>query len=177
MVPLLSEALSALPRAAEVLAALGVFGCEAARHLGALTAQGGVAACSFFSVSSPTRVVVELGSVEAPGSLGSAKRPAEPSEPGTTTSPSSTTTLAGLPVLGASGDLAVIWDEDAGLARLRAYHAAPPEPCRSCALLPVCRGGCQVVSRRATGGFAPDPECPQVLRLRTAVHEGGSPGG
>lgn len=46
---------------------------------------------------------------------------------------------------------------------LRAYHAAPPEPCRSCPLRPVCRGGCQVVARHRTGAFAPDPECPRVL--------------
>jgi hypothetical protein len=48
-------------------------------------------------------------------------------------------------------------------ATLRAHHAAPPEPCRTCPLFPVCRGGCQVVSRHETGGFAPDPECPRVL--------------
>jgi pyrroloquinoline quinone biosynthesis protein E len=134
MVPLLSEALSALPRAPEVLAALGVFGCEAARHLGALTAPGEVAACSFFSISP----LVGLGSSSTSGG--------RPGAPGT------------------CRDFATTWEEDAGLVRLRAYHAAPPEPCRSCALFSVCRGGCQIVSRRATGGFAPDPECPRVLR-------------
>ena len=59
-------------------------------------------------------------------------------------------------------DLAATWDRDAGLARLRAYHAAPAEPCRSCPLFSVCRGGCQIVSSRA-GSFGPDPECPRVL--------------
>jgi len=127
MVPLLSEALlEAVPDAPRALAALGVFGCEAARHLGALTVNGDAAACSFFSLM--------------------------PSAP--------------LALRRSSRSLGSIWDGDAdlnGLAGLRAYHAAPPEPCRSCALFPVCRGGCQVVSRRG-GSFAPDPECPRVMR-------------
>ncbi len=63
-------------------------------------------------------------------------------------------------------DLATTWEADAGLARIRAYHAAPPEPCNSCPLFSVCRGGCQIVSRRVApgspGSFAPDPECPRV---------------
>src|SRR5262249_33432008 len=51
MGPLLSAALlEPVPDAARALASLGVFGCEAARHLGALTADGDVAACSFFSL-------------------------------------------------------------------------------------------------------------------------------
>jgi pyrroloquinoline quinone biosynthesis protein E len=127
MVPLLSEALlEAVPDAPAALAALGVFGCEAARHLGAVTADGDPAACSFFSLSTP----VELRRSSA-------------------------------------RDLASSWDGRADLVRLRAYHAAPPEPCRSCALFPVCRGGCQVVSRRASAEFAPDPECPRVMRATT----------
>jgi pyrroloquinoline quinone biosynthesis protein E len=122
MVALLSDAL--LARSADpaaTLAKLGVFGCEAARHLGALTVHGEPAPCSFL----PRRDLVTLG--HAPRALSAA------------------------------------WDADPALAALRAHHASPPEPCRSCALFPVCRGGCQVVSRRATGGFAPDPECPRVL--------------
>jgi pyrroloquinoline quinone biosynthesis protein E len=125
MVPLLSEALlEAVPDAPAALAALGVFGCEAARHLGALTVEGDPAACSFFSLAT------------APQMLGR----------------------------GAERALASTWDDRADLARIRAYHAAPPEPCRSCALFSVCRGGCQVVSRHAAGTFAPDPECPRVMR-------------
>ena len=128
MVPLLSASLLDEGHAPALLEALGVFGCEAARHLGAMRADGCAAACSFFSL--PTR--------DAPLTL---TRPPSPARP-----------------------LAATWDDDPDLARFRAYHAAPPEPCRSCALFPVCRGGCQVVSRHATGGaLAPDPECPRVL--------------
>lgn len=54
------------------------------------------------------------------------------------------------------------WEKDPSLDRFRAYHAAPPEPCASCPLRPVCRGGCQVVSQHLKGGFEPDPECPRV---------------
>jgi radical SAM protein with 4Fe4S-binding SPASM domain len=104
MVPLLSEALLAsTPRPAETLASLGVLGCEAGRHLGAVDVEGRAAPCSF----------VPAG--------------------------------------------------DGELARFRAHHAAPPEPCVACPLLSVCRGGCQVVSRHAQhAAFAPDPECPRV---------------
>jgi len=59
--------------------------------------------------------------------------------------------------------LSAAWDGGAELGRLRAYHAAPPEPCRSCPLFAVCRGGCQIVARHAAGGLAPDPECPRVV--------------
>jgi radical SAM protein with 4Fe4S-binding SPASM domain len=130
MVPLLSSALLAsVPDAPRALAELGVFGCEAARHLGALRVDGSVAACSLFSVS---------GSA-AP--IGLRRRPLDPPTP----------------------HLPAAWDDDAELTAFRAYHAAPPEPCRSCALFSVCRGGCQVVSRHTHGGaFAPDPECPRV---------------
>jgi pyrroloquinoline quinone biosynthesis protein E len=125
MVPLLSEALlEAVPDAAAALSALGVFGCEAGRHLGALKAGGEAAACSFFSLAAPE---------EAPIAL----RVAAASAP------------------------------DLGLtARLRAYHAAPAEPCRSCPLFSVCRGGCQIVSRAEGGAFGPDPECPRVVRAK-----------
>jgi len=116
LVPLLSEALVERPRAAEVLASFGVFGCEAGRHLGALDVSGRIAPCSF-------------------------------SEPNTS-------------VVAPSPDA---WERGDELARFRAYHASPAEPCASCSLFPVCRGGCQVVSRHATGGaFGPDPECPRV---------------
>jgi len=120
MVPLLSEALpAAVADPAAALGKLGVFGCEAARHLGALTVDGEAAPCSFLGPRA-----------DAPIALG----PRAPT---------------------------------AALDALRAYHAAPPEPCRSCALFAVCRGGCQVVSGRAhDGAFAPDPECPRVRALR-----------
>ena len=52
------------------------------------------------------------------------------------------------------------WEDDATLARWRAPHEA--EPCRSCDLRQVCRGGCRVVALHLAGGMAPDPECPRV---------------
>lgn len=126
MVPLLSEALiESGPEPAKKLAELGVFGCEAARHLGALTVEGSPGACSFLRGGS------------APIQIG-------------------------------RRDLSRAWDADPSLEAIRAYHAAPPEPCRSCALFSVCRGGCQVVSRRARGAFAPDPECPRVMAFEAA---------
>lgn len=118
LVPLLSESLSKLDEPARILAQLGVFGCEAARHLGAVDAHGGMMACSFSEASRSTT------------------------------------------------DVADAWIRDADLEDFRAYHANPDEPCRSCPLRSVCRGGCQVVSRQATGCFGPDPECPQVMRHR-----------
>jgi len=138
MVPLLSRALcESVPDAAATLEALGVFGCEAARHLGAARADGSVAPCSFFS----------RPHLDEPIALGRAPR------------------------YGEEAAIHAAWDNDSALARFRAYHAAPPEPCRSCPLLRVCRGGCQVVSRFATGGaFAPDPECPKVV-AHHAHHE------
>ena len=57
-------------------------------------------------------------------------------------------------------------------AAIDAFTAAPPEPCASCRLRTVCRGGCRVVAGFAAHGaddgearpfaFAPDPECPRV---------------
>ena len=56
-----------------------------------------------------------------------------------------------------------------GIAGFRAFVAAPPEPCASCSLRSVCRGGCKVVSRHLGQGFAPDPECPRVIEHRAAT--------
>ncbi len=57
---------------------------------------------------------------------------------------------------------------------LEAWRALPDaEPCRSCSLCSVCRGGCKVVSEHLEGRLGPDPECPRVLRHREAsVAEG-----
>jgi radical SAM protein with 4Fe4S-binding SPASM domain len=49
------------------------------------------------------------------------------------------------------------WNDDPALREFRAFVESPPEPCASCTLRPVCRGGCKIV-----GGFRPDPECPRV---------------
>jgi radical SAM protein with 4Fe4S-binding SPASM domain len=61
--------------------------------------------------------------------------------------------------------------DDPELARWRAYAASPAEPCASCSLRSVCRGGCKVVSSFVDGAHGPDPECPRVLehRRRAAV--------
>jgi radical SAM protein with 4Fe4S-binding SPASM domain len=48
----------------------------------------------------------------------------------------------------------------------RAYNAAPAEPCASCSLRPVCKGGCKVVSAFVDGVHGPDPECPRVRAFR-----------
>lgn len=62
----------------------------------------------------------------------------------------------------AATDLRRGWQRAPGLAPFRAYAATPPEPCASCTLRAVCRGGCKVVSQHLTGAFSPDPECPRV---------------
>jgi pyrroloquinoline quinone biosynthesis protein E len=55
---------------------------------------------------------------------------------------------------------------DPELARWRAWVASPPEPCASCSLRPVCKGGCKVVARHLEGDHGPDPECPRVRAHR-----------
>lgn len=56
--------------------------------------------------------------------------------------------------------------DDPDLARWRAYVADPPEPCASCSLRSVCKGGCKVVAGFLDGTHGPDPECPRVLDAR-----------
>jgi radical SAM protein with 4Fe4S-binding SPASM domain len=51
---------------------------------------------------------------------------------------------------------------DPELSRWRAYVAAPQEPCASCTLRAVCKGGCKIVSSYLDGVHGPDPECPRV---------------
>lgn len=59
------------------------------------------------------------------------------------------------------------WQTDPTLARFRAYRAAVPEPCASCAYRSACRGGCRIVAQHLGGdAFAPDPECPKVRAAR-----------
>jgi radical SAM protein with 4Fe4S-binding SPASM domain len=58
------------------------------------------------------------------------------------------------------------WTDDPVLGAYRAFPEAPPEPCASCTLRPVCRGGCKVVADFVDGAMGPDPECPRVRRLR-----------
>jgi radical SAM protein with 4Fe4S-binding SPASM domain len=103
------------------LARFGVFGCEAAGALAAVTASGHVAPCSF-----------------APA-----------------------THLRGV-------DLADGHADDEDLARWRAWVDAPAEPCASCPIRTVCKGGCKVVTSFVLGAHGPDPECPRVLEARRA---------
>jgi radical SAM protein with 4Fe4S-binding SPASM domain len=56
--------------------------------------------------------------------------------------------------------------DDAALERWRAYVASPAEPCASCSLRSVCKGGCKVVAAHLEGSHGPDPECPRVATFR-----------
>lgn len=56
---------------------------------------------------------------------------------------------------------------------LSAWAVSPPEPCASCGLREVCRGGCRVVSEHLTGALGPDPECPRVLAWRARAKGSG----
>lgn len=55
---------------------------------------------------------------------------------------------------------------DPELERWRAHVESPPEPCASCSLRSVCKGGCKVVASYLQGVHGPDPECPRVLDAR-----------
>jgi radical SAM protein with 4Fe4S-binding SPASM domain len=65
----------------------------------------------------------------------------------------------------AATDLAV-HGRDPELARWRRWVDAPPAPCDSCGLRPVCKGGCKVVASFVEGSLGPDPECPRVIAWR-----------
>jgi radical SAM protein with 4Fe4S-binding SPASM domain len=69
--------------------------------------------------------------------------------------------------LGAS-ELASGYGTDPDLRRWRGEGAEPIEPCASCSLRFVCKGGCKIVSSFLSGEHGPDPECPQVLDSRSA---------
>lgn len=47
----------------------------------------------------------------------------------------------------------------------------PPaaEPCLSCGLREICRGGCRIVSDFIRGASSPDPECPRVIAHERAA--------
>ena len=58
-------------------------------------------------------------------------------------------------------ELPQLWSGSPHLSRLRGWVDRAPEPCRSCAYLEICKGGCRAVSAVVAGdSFAPDPECP-----------------
>ncbi len=104
----------------DLVAKMGIFGCEAAAALSAVRVDGWVAPCSF---AGPTTLRAE--------------------------------------------DLAHGSARDPELTRWRAYSAAPAEPCASCTLRPVCKGGCKVVASFVDGVHGPDPECPRVRAHRS----------
>ncbi len=52
-------------------------------------------------------------------------------------------------------------------AALTGFAEAPEEPCASCPIQRVCRGGCKVVSTHLEGRVGPDPECPRVIAHRS----------
>jgi radical SAM protein with 4Fe4S-binding SPASM domain len=54
------------------------------------------------------------------------------------------------------------WETDTRLTAFRSFPERAPEPCASCSLRPICRGGCKIVSEYLGGGVGPDPECPRV---------------
>ncbi|MBP6629931.1 MAG: radical SAM protein [Kofleriaceae bacterium] len=59
--------------------------------------------------------------------------------------------------------LTTYWREPGAFGAFRTWRDAA-EPCRSCAYLTLCRGGCRVVSAHVAGDDrAPDPECPRVV--------------
>jgi radical SAM protein with 4Fe4S-binding SPASM domain len=58
------------------------------------------------------------------------------------------------------------WETDPRLAAFRSFPARAPEPCASCALRAICRGGCKIVSEHLAGDLGPDPECPRVRESR-----------
>lgn len=62
-----------------------------------------------------------------------------------------------------------IWDAratskafDSGFEAFRGYVDRAPEPCRSCAYLHLCKGGCRVVAKARGDWWQPDPGCPRV---------------
>lgn len=63
----------------------------------------------------------------------------------------------------AGTDLASDFAKDPELERWRAYIDAPAEPCASCSLRSICKGGCKVVASFLNGALGPDPECPRVI--------------
>ncbi|HOZ46081.1 MAG TPA: radical SAM protein [Candidatus Hydrogenedentes bacterium] len=66
-------------------------------------------------------------------------------------------------------DVAGAWREHPGLNRLRTWTQRAPEPCRSCAYLETCRGGCHAVAAYLVNDAdSPDPDCPRVVRYRHA---------
>jgi radical SAM protein with 4Fe4S-binding SPASM domain len=71
------------------------------------------------------------------------------------------------PTESTAADLANGLSTDPEIARWRAWNDSPPEPCASCSLRTVCKGGCKVVARFVDGAHGSDPECPRVREYRS----------
>ncbi len=63
------------------------------------------------------------------------------------------------------------WERDATLDAFRGFPTRAPEPCASCTLRSVCRGGCKIVTTHLEGAIGPDPECPRVDATRRSRDE------
>lgn len=65
-------------------------------------------------------------------------------------------------------DVARGWADAKELRDYRTFETSPPEPCASCTLRDVCKGGCKVVSQHFEERVSPDPECPRVRTERSS---------
>jgi radical SAM protein with 4Fe4S-binding SPASM domain len=68
-----------------------------------------------------------------------------------------------------AADLPTGYAENAELDRWRSQALAPPEPCASCPIRTVCKGGCKIVSAFVSGTRGPDPECLRVASYGESV--------
>ncbi|MEZ4364355.1 MAG: radical SAM protein [Kofleriaceae bacterium] len=62
-------------------------------------------------------------------------------------------------------ELGAYWGAAGAFAPFRDWRESA-EPCRSCAYLTLCRGGCRVVAAHLGEATEPDPECPRVIDHR-----------
>jgi len=69
----------------------------------------------------------------------------------------------------AARDIAMHWPTSASIGAYRNFAHQAPEPCASCNIRRICKGGCKVVSEALTGIIAADPECPRVIAGRAST--------
>jgi len=74
--------------------------------------------------------------------------------------------FAGASTIDASDLASAAWSDEPLLRAFRAFPDRPSEPCASCTLRTVCRGGCKIVSGYVDGAIGADPECPRVIAHR-----------
>ncbi|MBW2527802.1 MAG: radical SAM protein [Deltaproteobacteria bacterium] len=80
-------------------------------------------------------------------------------------------TVAGCSFLPAAGvsvfELRERWADHDSFRELRSWPERGPEPCRSCAYLSLCKGGCHAVAAFVSGSpDEADPDCPWVVEHR-----------